>query len=74
MLQSNEPNIFAREVFCGISFVCMGQKKKRAVRATGEHARCATPPGYTPTHTGRHTCFANACDKAGVKAGVKDFR
>jgi hypothetical protein len=29
MLQSNEPNIFAREIFCGISFVGTGLKKKR---------------------------------------------
>jgi hypothetical protein len=39
MLQSNEPNIFAREIFYGISFVGTGLKKKRAVRVTGEHAR-----------------------------------
>jgi len=29
MLQSNEPNIFTREIFCGISFVGTGLKKKR---------------------------------------------
>ncbi len=39
MLQSNKPNIFAREMFCGISFVGTGLKKKRAVRVTGERAR-----------------------------------
>ena len=37
MLQSNEPNIFAKEIFCGISFVGTGLKKKRAVRVTGEN-------------------------------------
>ena len=37
MLKSNEPNIFARETFYGISFVGKGLKKKRAVRMTGEN-------------------------------------
>jgi hypothetical protein len=37
MLQSNEPNIFAREIFCGISLVGTGLKKKRAVCAQLRH-------------------------------------
>jgi hypothetical protein len=29
MLQSNEPNIIAREIFCGISFVGYGPEEEK---------------------------------------------
>jgi hypothetical protein len=34
MLQSNDPNIFPREIFCGITFVGTGLKKKRETPKT----------------------------------------
>jgi hypothetical protein len=43
MLQSNEPNIFAREIFYGISFVGMGLKKKRARHIDKERADLPLP-------------------------------